>query len=93
MLSEDVNIEDMADRIDGYSGADITNICRDASMMSMRKRIKGLTPEQIKNLSKEELEVPLTKDDFDTALLKIQSSVSKSDLKRYEDWMNEFGST
>lgn len=38
--------------MNSYSGADITNICRDASFMSMRRRIRGLTPEEIKNLAK-----------------------------------------
>lgn len=41
-LDNDVNIDDLASACDGYSGADITNICRDASMMCMRRRIKGM---------------------------------------------------
>ncbi|KAI8913426.1 P-loop containing nucleoside triphosphate hydrolase protein [Gorgonomyces haynaldii] len=92
-VEEDFDFEGLAAKIDGYSGADITNICRDASMMSMRKRIRGLTPDQIKQLSKEELEVPATMEDFELARSKIQSSVSKEDLKKYDDWMREFGST
>lgn len=90
-VADDVNIEQFAAKIEGYSGADITNICRDASMMSMRKRIRGLTPDQIKSIPKGELEAPATKEDFDLALSKIQSSVSQADIKRYEDWMKEFG--
>lgn len=85
--------------------------------MSMRKKIRGLTPEQIKSLPKgthffymhccfitsfetqplslsftEDLEIPATLSDFESAIKKIQSSVSQSDLKRYKDWMDEFGS-
>jgi len=78
--------------MEGYSGADITNVCRDASMMAMRRRIHGLTPTEIKNLSKEELESPTTKEDFDLALSRISSSVSSSDIQKYEKWMEEFGS-
>ena len=78
--------------IEGYSGADITNICRDASMMSMRRRIRGLSPEQIRTIPKEELELPCTRQDFVEAIKKIQSSVSKDDIKRYQDWMKEYGS-
>ncbi|KAJ3187090.1 Katanin p60 ATPase-containing subunit A1 [Gaertneriomyces sp. JEL0708] len=91
-VGEDVDMEELANKIEGYSGADITNICRDASMMSMRKRIKGLTPEQIRSIPKDELEAPATREDFMMAIAKIQSSVSQADLKRYQEWMDEFGS-
>ncbi|KAJ3346311.1 Katanin p60 ATPase-containing subunit A1 [Kappamyces sp. JEL0680] len=88
---DDINLDELSQKIEGYSGADITNICRDASMMSMRKRIKGLTAEQIRNIPKHELEVPTTKEDFDLAISKIQSSVSAEDIRKYEEWMKEFG--
>ena len=62
-------------------------------MMSMRRRIEGLTPEDIKKLSKEELEMPVTKSDFDLALKKVSKSVSAQDIEKYKKWMDEFGST
>lgn len=40
----------------------------------------------------EELESPATKEDFESAISKIQSSVSQADLKKYQEWMDEFGS-
>ena len=43
-------------KLGGYSGADITNVCRDASMMSMRRKIAGLKPSEIRNLDKDELD-------------------------------------
>ena len=43
------------------SGADVTNVCRDASMMSMRRKIAGLKPSEIRNLGREELDLPVTK--------------------------------
>ena len=60
--------------------------------MSMRRRIKGLTPEQIRNLPKEELDLPVNMNDFEDALKKVSKSVSEADIKKYEDWMKEFGS-
>ena len=46
------------------SGADIMSFCRDAALMSMRKVIKDKSPEEIKLLSKNDLEKPVTMDDF-----------------------------
>lgn len=90
-LTSDVDLTELATRLDGYSGADITNICRDASMMSMRRRIKGLRPEEIKNIPKDELEAPVTLEDFNIAISKIQRSVSQADIKKFDQWMEEYG--
>lgn len=90
--SPSLDLEQVATNLDGYSGSDITNVCRDACMMAMRRRILGLAPEQIKCLSKEELELPVTMEDFLDATKRVNKSVSIEDLKRYEKWMNEFGS-
>ncbi|XP_061578954.1 uncharacterized protein LOC133445647 [Cololabis saira] len=91
-LMPDVDLDLIADKIDGYSGADITNVCRDASMMAMRRRIQGLSPEEIRALSKDELQMPVTREDFTLTLKKISKSVSAADLQKYEAWMEEFGS-
>lgn len=62
-------------------------------MMSMRRKIAGLRPDQIKQLPKEEVDLPVTMQDFMEALEKCNKSVSKEDLDRYDKWMNEFGSS
>ena len=90
---EDLDLKSVARRLDGYSGADITNVCRDASMMSMRRKIAGLKPMEIKNLNQDELDMPVSKQDFMEAVQKCNKSVSKEDLEKYEKWMEEFGST
>lgn len=92
-ISEDCNLTEIANSLEGYSGADITNVCRDASMMSMRRKIAGLSCEQIKALSKEELDLPVSAQDFEEAIRKVNKSVSAEDLVKYERWMQEFGST
>ncbi len=51
-VEEGLGLEEVAEKVAGYSGADITNLCRDASMMSMRRRIKGLSAEQIREIPK-----------------------------------------
>lgn len=92
-VDKEVDLRMIAKKLDGYSGADITNVCRDASMMSMRRKIAGLKPEQIKQLAKEELDLPVTKQDFMEALSKCNKSVSKGDIQKYLSWMAEFGSS
>lgn len=92
-LDDDVNLENIAENLDGYSGADVTTVCRDASMMGMRRKIDGLTIEQIQALPKDELNLPAKMEDFLEVLKKVSPSVSKNDLIKYEQWMAEFGST
>ena len=60
--------------------------------MGMRRRIQGLTPEEMRQVAKDVKDLPLTGEDCMIALKRVSKSVSKDDLKRYEDWMNEFGS-
>lgn len=65
---------------------------RDASLMAMRRRIEGLTPEEIRNLSRDEMHMPTTMEDFEIALKKVSKSVSAADIEKYEKWIVEFGS-
>jgi len=91
--SQDLSLPDVASWLDGYSGADITNVCRDAAMMTMRRRIAGLKPSEIRSLGREELDMPVTMEDFKEAVEKCNKSVSSEDLEKYKAWMEEFGST
>jgi katanin p60 ATPase-containing subunit A1 len=88
-LDEDVDLDKIAERLDGYSGADVTTVCRDASMMGMRRRIEGLSIEQIQAIPKEDLNMPAKMEDFSDVLKKVSPSVSKNDLEKYEKWMAE----
>lgn len=62
-------------------------------MMSMRRKIAGLKPEQIRQLATEEVDLPVSNQDFMEAVKKCNKSVSKQDLEKYEKWMREFGSS
>lgn len=91
-IADDVNLKLVAEKLNGYSGADLTNVCRDASLMSMRRRIANLLPDQIRELNREELHMPVTAEDFSESMKKVSKSVSAEDLKKYQQWMQEFGS-
>merc|ERR1711978_240917 len=74
-LDDEVDLNEISDRLDQYSGADITSLCRDAAMMSMRRMIKGKTPDEIKEMKREDLEKPVTLTDFEEAIERCQRSV------------------
>ncbi|KAH0711853.1 hypothetical protein KY289_007812 [Solanum tuberosum] len=81
-LAPGVDIDQVARRTEGYSGDDLTNICRDASFNGMRRKISGKSTDEIKNISKSEiLNIPVTMDDLLEALDKIKPTVSAGDIQ------------
>merc|ERR1719186_1782484 len=84
---DELDTTSIAKLLSGYSGADVTNVCRDASMMSMRRKMAGLKASEIGNLGRDELDLPITKQEFINAITKCKKSVSEVDLNRYEKWM------
>ena len=92
-VADDVEVDTIAAEMEGYSGDDITNICRDAAMNGMRRKIVGKRPEEIRAMSREEVAAPITMEDMSQALRRISPSVSKEDVERHLEWLHEFGST
>ena len=95
-LGNDINVEDLVDLTDGYSGADIANVCREAAYMPMRKLIeKNNNIDMLLNNPdfKANLECPIVQDDLLAAVKNISKSVAKSDLEEYVKWTSEFKST
>jgi len=95
-LGADAKIEDLVRRCDGYSGADVTLVCREAAMMGMRRRLaaaraEGIPLTQIAKMQGD-ADVPVTQDDFLDALRNVSKSVGVDDLQKFSDWMKEFGS-
>ncbi len=96
-LGNDFDVKKLVKLSDGYSGADIANVCREAAFMPMRKNWdmnKGMKLEDIvKNTNfKENLNVAIMMNDFLQALKNISKSVSNNDLKEYDNWTKEFKS-
>lgn len=68
---------------------------RDAAMMQMRRVTENLSMTQIQEQAqvlKEKLQLPTIMKDFEDAISKISSSVSKEMLEKYDKWMKDFGS-
>lgn len=92
-LSEDIDWDILVEKTKGYSGADINNVCREAALMPMRRKILGrkINVHDIPDM-KDEFDVPLTMEDFLDALKNVKTSVGSTFLKEYAEWMKEFGS-
>jgi katanin p60 ATPase-containing subunit A1 len=96
-LNNNINWSEVIKLTDGYSGADIANVCREAALMQMRRRLLNNPNNDIFSLVnnpdfKNELEAPITQEDFLLAIKNIGKSVSKLDLEKYDKWSKEFQS-
>lgn len=60
--------------------------------MAMRRKILGKSPAEIKMIKREEVDLPVTSEDFLEAVSKTRKSVSETDVKNFENWMAEYGS-
>ncbi|CAH8500496.1 unnamed protein product [Schistosoma turkestanicum] len=78
---------DIADRADGYSGADMANLCREAAMGPIR----SLTIEAIQHISCDEVR-PVELADFHAAFRQVRASNSSGDLEQYLRWNSLYGS-
>ncbi|KAI5081774.1 hypothetical protein GOP47_0001517 [Adiantum capillus-veneris] len=87
-LSEE-DISKICAGTEGYSGSDMSNLVKEASMGPLRELL--LQGTDINKLRKEEMR-PVMLKDFQDALLHVKPSVSQSELGNYEDWNRQFGS-
>lgn len=80
---------------DLLSGADINTLCREAIMRPIRKCIEELERKNLSMdvLSQQTFEKPkVSLEDVEASISCTRSSVRASDLKKYEKWMDLYGS-
>jgi transitional endoplasmic reticulum ATPase len=84
----DILVTWLAEKTEGYTGADIEAVCREAGMLAIRGSIKpGMSKEEVKEIAKK---IRITKKHFEEALKKVKPSLTKEDLKRYEAIVESF---
>eukprot|EP00095_Tigriopus_kingsejongensis_P011569 snap_masked-scaffold1091_size63258-processed-gene-0.4 protein:Tk11569 transcript:snap_masked-scaffold1091_size63258-processed-gene-0.4-mRNA-1 annotation:"aaa atpase" len=91
-VSDETDLDEIADELESYSGADITNLCRDAAMMAMRKAIKNKPLDELKQIKKEDIDKPISQEDFKDALERCKNTCSDIEVARYDEWMAKHGS-
>lgn len=69
-LAEDISLRKIAQQTDGFSGADLENICREAGMEAIREKMTALETIELKH--------------FERAMDKIKSTLPQSIIDRYE---------
>ncbi|MEM0350557.1 MAG: AAA family ATPase, partial [Archaeoglobaceae archaeon] len=87
-LAEDVNLDELAEKTEGYSGADIEAVCREAGMLAIREVVSKIKDEkEIKEAAKK---IKISKKHLEEALKKVKPSLTKEDLRRYESILKDF---
>lgn len=81
------DLEVIANKTEGYSGADMKNLCSEAALGPIR----SLPFQEIENISEDEVR-PIECRDFIDALKQVRASVSDKDTTTYLDWNDKFGS-
>ncbi len=89
-LAEDVNLEELAKRTEGYTGADIAAVVREAAMLAMRRALEegiirpGMKADEVRQ------KVKVSMKDFEEAMKKIGPSVSKETMEYYRRIQEQF---
>ncbi|MEM2958764.1 MAG: AAA family ATPase, partial [Candidatus Jordarchaeaceae archaeon] len=70
-LAKDVKLERLADRTEGFSGADLENLCRDAGMAAIREKGRDVKEVSMKH--------------FEEAFTRVTASITPEMVKQYEE--------
>lgn len=75
---------------EGYSGADVSALVREAGVCALRRTLGGLEEMEMNGGEGEEARVEVTAGDFRRALDKVHPSVSVAQRRRYEALRSKF---
>uniref|UniRef100_A0A5S6QSF0 AAA+ ATPase domain-containing protein n=1 Tax=Trichuris muris TaxID=70415 RepID=A0A5S6QSF0_TRIMR len=80
----DTAVNSIAQQCEGYSGADMEELCREAALFPVRRipEVESIDLEQVP---------PITEDDFENARCRIKSTVCLSSIAEYERWNLQYG--
>jgi transitional endoplasmic reticulum ATPase len=85
-LAKDVNLDVLAENSEGFTGAEIANVCNEATMLSIRDLVLENGDLSEENISKRRI----SDEYFQRAMSKIRGT-EKKDLEKYIDISTKFG--
>ncbi len=86
-LADGVDLDKLARKTEGYVGADIEAVCREAAMNASREFIVSVKPEEIDDSVGN---VRITMEHFEDALDEVSPSVTEDTRRRYEEIEERF---
>ena len=86
-LADHVDLDEIARRTEGYVGADVEALCREATMEATRGLIAELDPEDEEY---DETTCVVTTSDFEHALSEVQPSVTEETKEEYDEIEERF---
>ena len=96
-IDKNIDSKELVNLTKGYSGADISNVCRDAALMPLRRELKANKNRNVEDLVNDKefrtrIRAPITMDDFRQACKNINKATSEKDLEQFTNWTKEFAS-
>jgi len=75
-LDKNISLSDLSQKTDGFTGADIEGLCREAAMLSLRKNIKSKK---------------VIMENFEKAMYSIRPSITESVVNYYKEISKDLG--
>lgn len=95
-LAPDVNLTKIAAKLDGYSGSDVKEVCREAVVSvanSQAAKLDAINDARSPFLAQAQDLRPVCAADFDAAISKLKSSVAEHgpEMTRVHEWNQQYG--
>ena len=90
-VKPNINWDLFVQKTEGYSGADISDFCREAEIMSVRRLLNEHPPVSTDIYHENnKLDTAITQSDFEAAIKNILRDPNPNDIKKYEQFRKEY---
>ncbi|MBC7094932.1 CDC48 family AAA ATPase, partial [Thermococcus sp.] len=84
-LASDVSLQELAKKTEGYSGADLAALVREAAFVALRRAVSITSRDLVEDQAEEFLEkLKVSKGDFEDAMKKVKPSITRYMLDYYK---------